>query len=382
MSQALSHRRTIQRVDVVIGESPLEAGRAYGETYSVDIARQVDTYQPYFELLGLNTEEVSRRAEQDLLPAAEQAFPGYVNELRGRAEGAGVPFRRLFPLNCMEEIWSWVGPEKMRDLEALASGAAPDGRCTTLALRCDGRTVIGHNEDWCAVDLDTTMLMHDVTVPDGSRFLSLQFVGLVPWTGINSHGIAITANTLPATDAVPGVPNAFVLRWVLESRSLEEVWERLRMSQRGFGTYVLAGDARGRLWAMETSARQASCLPVDKWTAEANHFTHETMRQLRSLPVSEDSLGRLARAEALIDAGMESADDFQTLTRLVLTDHDMACGCAICRHPRSGVPKLLQMATIACTVYEPTTRRLRACLGPWCQQELEVFSLDLELVSQ
>jgi isopenicillin-N N-acyltransferase like protein len=376
MPQASSHRKTIQRVDIVIGESPLEAGRAYGETYSEDIARQVDAYQPYFQLLGLDPEEVGRRAEQNLLPATAQAFPDYVSELRGRAEGAGVPLRRLFPLNCMEEIWSWVVPEKMRELEALASGAAPGGHCTTLGLRHGGRTVMGHNEDWLAVDLDTTMLLHDVRVPDGSRFLSLQFVGMVPWSGINSHGIAITANTLPATDAVPGVPNAFVLRWVLESRSLEQVWDRVRMSQRGLGTYVLAGDACGRLCAMETSAGQASCLPVDEWTAETNHFTHDSLQQLRSLPVSEDSLGRLARAEALIGAGKQSADDPLALTRLVLTDHDAACSRAICGHPRSDVPKLLQTATVACTVYEPTDSRLGACVGPWCQQELEVSSLD------
>ena len=376
MTGADSHGRPIRRVEMRISGSYREAGRDYGETYAADIERQIAAYEPVFDLLGMGSEAVAQRAQEYVLPATEHAFPDYLDELRGRAEGAGVAFRHLFSLSCIEEIWSWVGPEKMRELEELARSHNPGGHCTTFALRSGGRTLIGHNEDWSAVDLDTTMLVHDVTVPNGTRFLSLQFVGLLPWSGLNSHGLAITANTLLATDATAGAANAFVLRRLLESRSLEEVWDRVRMPSRGLGTYVLAADARGRAWAMETSARGAACRPVEVWTAETNHFTDETMVSLRPQPVSQDSLARLARASELIGAGMERGEDLSLLARRVLTDHRAAGGRAICAHPQSGIPQPLQMATVATTVYEPIDGRLWVTLAPPCEREPQLFELN------
>jgi hypothetical protein len=263
----------------------------------------------------------------------------------------------------------------MAELEAIAARHNGQDQCTTFALRQGGHTLIGHNEDWSAVDLETTMLMHDVTVPSGTRFLSLQFVGLIPWSGLNSHGLAITANTLPATDAIPGAANAFVLRRVLECRTLEEVWDCVRTRYRGSGTYVLAADAQGRAWAMETSARRAACRSVEDWTAETNHFTEQTMVPLRAEPVSEDSLGRLARAQELISSGMQEDADALSLARQVLMDHRALSGRAICGHPDSALPEPLQMATIATTIYEPTEGHFRAALAPPCEHELELFDL-------
>ena len=375
MAEARGHEQPIRLVKINVSGSYRDAGRAYGETYASDIERQIAAYEPVFDLLGMGSEAAARRTQEDVLPATEHAFPDYVDELRGRAEGAGVAFRHLFSLSCLEEVWSWVGPEKMRELEELAASHSPSGHCTTFALCRGGRTLIGHNEDWSAVDLDTTMLMHDVTVPSGTRFLALQFVGLLPWTGLNSHGLAITSNTLPPTDGTAGVANAIVLRRLMECRNLEEVWDCVRTPTRGLGAYVLAADAQGRAWAMETSARRAACRPVEVWTAETNHFMDETMVPLRSQPVSEDSLGRLHRAKELIVAGMENDEDIFSLARRALTDHQATAGRTICAHPQRGVPQPLQMATISTTVYEPQAGRLWATPAPPCEREPQLFEL-------
>ena len=368
--------RLIERVKIVITGSYRQAGRDYGEAHAPEMRRRLDAYAPIFEVLGMDRDAAARRAQEDMLPATERAFSDYVEELRGRAEGAGVQFPQLFLLNCMEEVWSWVGPEKMHELESLATGHNPGGRCTTFALSRDGRTVIGHNEDWNAVDLDSTVLLHDVTVPSGTRFLAVQFVGILPWTGINSHGIALTANTLPATDAGAGAANAFVCRRLLECRSLDEVWQCVQSPSRGTGTYIMAGDAHGSIWAMESSARRASCRRIDGWTVETNHFTAEDMVPLRTCPVSDDSIGRLARARELVDEGMRRNDDLVALARRVLADHEPTGGRTICGHAQAGVPDALQMATITTTIYEPTLGSLWATLAPPCEREPQHFTLD------
>ncbi len=365
----------MRRVVVDLRGSAREAGRAYGEAFAADIARQVAAYEPVFDALGMGAEAVARRAAAELLPAAEQVFPGYVEELRGRAEGAGVPFGRLFSLNCVEEVWSWVGPAKLRELEELARGPGPGTHCTTFALGRGGRVLLGHNEDWSAVDLETTMLLHDVVAADGTRFVAPQLVGVIPWAGANRHGLAVTANTIPAMDARPGVPNAFVLRRLLECRSLEEVWECARQPARAVGGYVLAGDAGGRVWAMESSAERAVCREVETWTAETNHFTEESLEELSTRPVSEDSRGRLARARELLAAGWTRGDDLFALARAVLADHGADGGRALCVHPEAGVPAPLQDATVSATLYEPTAGRMWAVAGPSCVAEMGLVEL-------
>jgi isopenicillin-N N-acyltransferase-like protein len=381
MSTTSDQRAPLPRVAVDLRGSCRAAGRAYGERFSADIARQVAAYAPVFDFLGMGADEVARRAEAELLPPAEGAFPGYVDELRGRADGAGVAFRHLFPLNCIEEVWSWVGPEKLRELEELAGGSGPGGHCTTFALRREGRVLFGHNEDWSAVDLGTTMPVHEVTTADGARFLSLQLVGVIPWGGLNAHGLTITANTLPTTDARPGVPNAFVLRRLLECRSLEEVWEHVRLPGRALGGYVLAGDARGRVWAMETSARRARLREIDTWTAQTNHFTEESLQELGTQPVSEDSVGRLTRAKDLIEARWTHDGDLFDLARGVLTDHGEDGGRALCVHADPGVAPALQDATVASIVYEPTAGRMYAATGPACESTPEAFGLPEEVTA-
>lgn len=381
MSTRSDRRPCLPRVAVDLRGSCRQAGRAYGERFAADIAGQVAAYEAVFATLGMGADEVGRRTEAELLPPTERAFPGYVDELRGRAEGAGVAFRDLFPLNCIEEVWSWVGPEKLRELEELADGSGPGGHCTTFALRRDGRVLFGHNEDWSAVDLGTTMPLHDVTAADGTRFLSLQLVGVIPWGGLNAHGLTITANTLPTTDARAGVPNAFVLRRLLECRTLEEVWEHVRLAQRALGGYVLAGDAGGRVWAMETSARRACRREIDTWTAETNHFTDESLQELGTQPVSEDSLGRLARAKELIEAGWTRGDDLFDLARGVLTDHGGDGGRALCAHADPNVAPALQDATVASIVYEPKARRMCAAAGPACESAPEPFELSEEVTA-
>ena len=82
MSTAYSHQQPIRRVEMHVTGSYREAGRNYGETYAADIERQIAAYEPVFDLLGMGSEVVAQRAEERVLPATEQAFPDYVDELR------------------------------------------------------------------------------------------------------------------------------------------------------------------------------------------------------------------------------------------------------------------------------------------------------------
>jgi len=372
-------RSEVPRAELVIGDSPRDAGLSFGAAHAAAIAAQVDSYRPLYDVLGMPLEHVVARALEELLPAAEELLPAYTEELRGRAEGAGVPFPELFLLNCQEEVSTWVSPERWAELEERwpSGPGGPSARgCTTFALRAGGATVLAHTEDWTAVDLDNEILLQDVTAADGTRILALQSAGILPWQGQNSHGVTLTANTLLSNDTRPGVPNALVLRWALEAPTLEEVYRRLRLPGRAIGTYVLAADASGRVWSIQTTATRSSCLPVDDTVVQTNHYTHEELVDEQRLPVWPDSPGRHARASELVAAGMRVGRGALELAWSVVRDHGTGAGDAICVHPQGGeAPRVYQDATISCALYEPLARRMHACVGSPCENELETFGL-------
>ncbi len=194
-----------------VGGSHREIGRQVGEGARPLIERSLGTYEVEFESFAGMSLAAAEVLTPPLLAAAERSLPQYVDELRGMAEGAGVPFARLFLINCGEEL--------------TCSPSLEAGRCTSLALAGEGRTVVAHNEDWEQRDIPNQLLLR-MTLADGTRLLTMTTAGLLAMTGMNSHGLAVGANTVYASEGPPGglrpgVPDSLVCRWILEARTRE-----------------------------------------------------------------------------------------------------------------------------------------------------------------
>jgi hypothetical protein len=154
------------------------------------------------------------------------------------ADGAGVPFEKLLVLNCGEEVLCGADP-------AAAAPPRPADHCTCLALSARGRTVVGHNEDWIEADVEN-MVVLSLTVPDGTRILALTGAAYLPMCGVNSHGIAFYGNTLYARDELPGVPNGFKHRWLLEAATREEADARAARTTSTRRPEARSGTSRSR----------------------------------------------------------------------------------------------------------------------------------------
>lgn len=238
-------------------------GRAVGEAAREQIKAAIDSYGHVLPAAAGLSFEDAESVVRPYIDCARRCAPQIVAELEGTAEGAGVSIWQIAVLTCTEEL-TCVGD--------------PAQHCTTVALADRGQTVVGHNEDWYASDVDKNVLLR-AALPDGTELLSMTAAGRLPAVGMNSWGIAGGADTLFSNDIRVGVPNLVLCRWALEARTLEEARDRCCHTERARGANHLFADDHGRIVDVETSA--TGCAEV--WPAadgEVVYYAHANRYRL------------------------------------------------------------------------------------------------------
>ena len=359
---------SIPFIEVEASGSHREIGRQIGETARELIVAGLAYYEQYHEAMGGVSFALAQREALAYLPAARAALPGVVDELEGMAEGAGVPLARLLVPNLGEELTCNSDPGAATD--SLRHGS----HCTSVGVRAGGRCLLAHNEDWWAGDVDKNVLLR-ITTDDGTSILAMASACLLPPTGINSHGVATGGNTLYADDQRIGVPNNLIRRHLLEARSLDDARERLLLPTRARGSNALLIDSDGRLLDVETSATAAAVIEGDDRLVHTNHYVHPDMAA-HDISTSTGTRQRLARASALLDAGLERGDDPYELLCVIMSDHDgVADATSICGHPDVSMPVGERDMTTASMIWDTRALTVDVCAGSPCENERRRYSL-------
>jgi isopenicillin-N N-acyltransferase-like protein len=135
----------------------------------------------------LDDDELARRALR-FLPWIDEFAPEQVEEIRGIAAGAEVPFGLALLVNVRAEVFGL--------------GRA-DGGCTALApgrrATATGEILIGQNQDQ-DLELRDLVVVLRVVPKGGPRLLMATFGGLIGYGGINAAGIGYVANALAGGD--------------------------------------------------------------------------------------------------------------------------------------------------------------------------------------
>lgn len=92
------------------------------------------------EFRALDTRWRGTTLVQELLAATRAAFPFYVRELEGMADGAGVDFDTLFLWNCRGDLRYPAGAVSPRVEAALAEGCTTVSCCRWATTRTRPRT--------------------------------------------------------------------------------------------------------------------------------------------------------------------------------------------------------------------------------------------------
>lgn len=207
-----------------------EIGFDIGRTFAQMIRDFVDVYPPLNETyLPLFATEQGKKVYHETLDAVRKQFPQYLREIEGTADGANVPFHKLFLMHLDDIISNVTG---------MQGNALPVG-CSTIICNQPGHEILGHNEDAVSDTLNHWYLVSAHVIEPYHReekFTSLSYAGFLPGytMGYNHHGLVYSINTLSAAVLRSGkTPRYFLTRALLGVENFVQAQQTLR--NEGYG---------------------------------------------------------------------------------------------------------------------------------------------------
>jgi len=341
-----------------------QMGRQIGEACREQVEHGIENARKLLEAaheqLQLTWEGAQIQARK-YVPFAEERYPQYVDELKGIAEGANVPFDDVCAVNGME---------------AVSSDALHLTKCTSIAVNqtrtANGHVLVAHNEDWLPEDEPEVFMIH-ARPEHEPPYLAMTYSGLLPNIGFNAFGIAQCCDSVYPTDCRIGIPRVVVSRAVLAARTPSEAIRSMLVSHRAAGYNHLLVHESGELYNIEVSARRFAMLYGEEgYVVHTNHYLDLQMREIESEPDELISTRvRYFRALRLLgDTSLHTVKSLQAIQRDHVNFPD-----SICNHAVEGNP-LDREATITAMVIDLTNRQIHATWGNPCNNAYNTYQLD------
>lgn len=289
---------------VEIEGAPRERGVQYGRQAGERLGRGLALYREAFANSGVRWDEALAIAAR-LWPSLESYDRDMALELSGIAEGAGVAQEEVFILNARTEILFW------RSSAAQARNAAPQEECTSIValpeITRDGVVLHGQNWDWNPACADTAIVLH-IKPETGPEILTFVEAGQLARSGMNSAGLALTANGLHAsTDSGRlGTPNPFIRRRLLMQTHLATAIGAVLNADISFSHNLAISHRGGEAFQLEATPDETFWLaPESGLLVHANHFKSDAARaKIKDFGLTRcpESLYRDRRAHAIVAA--------------------------------------------------------------------------------
>lgn len=262
---------------VSVSGRPHERGVQYGRAAAERVRLSASRYGQTLRNLGYS--EASQTA---LIRSLEQVIgefqPAYLDEMRGIAEGADVPFEDIVMINARTEVLAKARAE-------MALQADDEDGCTGVLVlpsrSTNGQLIHAQNWDWKADCVDTGIVLR-VRRDDGPDFLTFVEAGGLARSGLNAAGVSITANYLESErDFMQmGVPLSLLRRRVLEEPVFSNALRVIATTPKSCSNNIMLGMAEGFGIDFECAPNEA--FPIypgdDQLIVHANHWVSPVAR--------------------------------------------------------------------------------------------------------
>jgi len=319
-----------------------EIGRQIGERFRANVRAGLRRRKKWFgNLKGIAAGEFATQF-RGCLAAAEEHFPQFIEEIRGWADGAGVPFEDLMIIN----MWA--------ELTAMKRSAA-EGECSTISLNDGKRIILAHNEDSSAAYADL-MFWLKVKPRSGRSFQCLSYPGFIPGNspGFNDAGIIQTTNYIPSAEWRVGIPRYILNRAIFEARTLAQAVKIATHPDRAYANHHnLASTKERRILSLEVTPTSYEVHEVRGVYFHTNHLILGSTKDKPQFPGKSS----LTRHEVLKKETQpwKDASELQVADIVKALSSHKGKPNSVCRHakrPSAG-------ATLATAVFDIPKGRFR-----------------------
>jgi len=361
---------------IELSGAPRERGLQYGNQARDRIRASVQLYGGA-AAAGGDPEKI-RRLATSFLPMIEAYDPLYLEEMRGMAEGAGVELADIALVNARTEILRLTQPPP----KITVPDQDPDG-CTGAILMpqatAEGRLLHGQNWDWRRECAETGVVLR-IRRDDGPDILTFTEAGGLARSGLNSAGIAVTANYLSSDRDYTrkGVPLSLIRRKLLETEHLAIAMRTVYCTPKSASNNLMVSHAGGFALNFECAPDETFLIhPQDGMLVHANHFQSPVaLGKLKDTGINTtpDTLYRDVRVRELLEKnrGQLTLDHL----REVFFD-DFATPWSVCRPPRLTVESNLS-ATVAMILMDPARGHLEIAPLPALNRHFTTYSIEME----
>lgn len=369
---------------IEVSGPPHERGRQYGRQAASRIRKGIAHYSAQLERLHLDRTGVASLVRA-YTPMIEAFDPTHMEEMHGIAAGAGIELADVVLLNARTEILKLAEKPSLR--AALADG------CTAVAVMpvatADNVLIHAQNWDWKAECVETAVVLH-VRRDDGPDILTFTEAGGLARSGMNSAGIAITANYLQSDRDYReiGVPLALIRRKVLQQEYLALAMQAVHATQKSAANNMMVSGsgADGAAIAIDFECAPDETFqvhPEQGVLVHANHFVSPVaLTKLRDtgLPSSPCSIYRDQRVRDLL-APYGGRIAVQHVKDALFDDFQSPYSVA--RPPRPSATRSDGMtASVAMVVMRPALGVMEVCPLPALNRTFTEYRLDMAAVAR
>ncbi|WAI83002.1 MULTISPECIES: C45 family autoproteolytic acyltransferase/hydolase [Achromobacter] len=369
--------QTTQFPFVSVSGTPEARGRSYGQQAAARVRKSAAMYGQTLVELGYDamarTELIAHFARE-----IEHFAPHYVEEMRGIAAGADVPFEDIVMVNARTEVVAKARADKKKAAE-LEPGDGCTGALILPTRSANGKLIHGQNWDWRAECAETAIVLR-VRNDNGPDMLTFVEAGGLARSGLNSAGVSITANYLESDRDFRqlGVPLSLIRRKVLEQEHFALAIKAVATTAKSCSNNIMLGMAAG--FGVDYECTTDEAFPIypgsDDLIVHANHWVSEVaLSKLRDTgrASTPESAYRDWRVRRLLNEKKHLTRE--DLKRALFDD--FGAPYSVCRPPRPGSHDNLS-ATVAMVVMEPAAGLMEVAPLPALNRTFTRYSLTAE----
>lgn len=391
---------------------------------------ELSTFDPKSEWVQVanrcTSDLILRIIQENYIPGLELYWPKGLDEMRGVADGAGLPLEDIIMLNSRYDLSHFEEPAEYRENGNGHAASPPAAECTSSIILAegmgDGSVVTAQN--W---DMSSRLVSEDTAVylevhADSSENLPSMFLlaeaGQLCRSGINSAGLGLTCNSLQtsidycplalstgtngALKGVPIPPCTALRRLFLEQRNFSDGLKCIARTPRHVSFNLMVSTAENFGMCLEVTPEKIyqqtlSSVASEPYLLHSNHFqTTSFVNQSQVLDLYsggsswyrperlEVGLKRKAQRSALTENDIINAFSDHFSFPHSLCEHDLG-NKPVAKIPgvTANDPSALRRnafpdptSTVACAIYNLSQKTVKVCKGPPCQGTFQEFKLQ------